>query len=84
MCDKLNCEVCKCSYRYPPKCRYYLEFRNCKFSDYCHFSHKTIESVETSEEKNNMKKEIEWMKKNILSIENKVKIKDSEIDKQLQ
>ena len=40
ICENGYCEIKECSYRHPKECRFWKEFRMCKFGDYCYFNHK--------------------------------------------
>ena len=61
LCEDENCEIKSCLSRHPKACRYFSEFKMCKFGEYCHFTHKvsaddskcemedTVDKVETIE-----------------------------------
>ena len=38
-CSNEKCEILKCSFRHPKICRYFRDFRNCKFGEWCSFRH---------------------------------------------
>ena len=40
LCEEENCEIKSCLSRHPRFCRYFSEFKMCKFGDYCRFAHK--------------------------------------------
>ena len=64
-CENDNCQVKGCPYRHPRKCRYYIEYNNCKFGSYCKFSHDVIPLKKHNEEINDLKKQIKDLKKEI-------------------
>ena len=39
VCDDAKCEVFKCEKRHPKICRYYRDFRRCKFTVGCKYKH---------------------------------------------
>ena len=39
-CENKFCEIENCPLRHPKNCRYFQQFRRCKFGDYCSFAHK--------------------------------------------
>ena len=45
LCEETMCKTEDCQKRHPKKCRFYLEFKYCKFGSYCSFSHKIGENV---------------------------------------
>ena len=45
-CEKVNCEIEKCSHRHPRDCRFFLQFGRCKFGDYCSFNHSILNKAE--------------------------------------
>ena len=73
-CENDECETFKCLKRHPRSCRYFEEFRRCKFGEFCSFAHKI-------KEKNDIPNEVTVdLEARIEVLENKVKDKDSEID----
>ena len=79
-CENDNCQVKGCPYRHPRKCRYYIEYNNCKFGSYCKFSHDLIPLKKHNEEINDLKKQIKDLKKEIIEKDIELKKKDEEID----
>ena len=43
-CYKSSCEVGACDLRHSKICKYYREFKRCKFGQYCYFDHKETDS----------------------------------------
>ena len=39
-CEDKSCEIFNCNKRHPKQCRYYKEFKRCKYNEYCRFDHK--------------------------------------------
>ena len=39
ICEKKGCEIDKCSQRHPRSCKYFQEFKRCKFGSYCLYRH---------------------------------------------
>ena len=39
ICESESCETSKCPKRHPKACKFYAEYRRCKFGDYCSYSH---------------------------------------------
>ena len=52
-CDDNNCDISACKKRHPKICRYFRDFRKCKYLDYCRYKHGmnvnniTIKQIET-------------------------------------
>ena len=38
-CGNRECCVSKCNTRHPRECRYFRDYRRCKFGEYCAFDH---------------------------------------------
>ena len=73
ICENSACDISNCSYRHPKVCKWYREYRYCKF-DPCLFLHK-----ENDANIDILKKENEAILKNIESIEIAVKEIDAKI-----
>ena len=78
--QNVNCEVQKCSFRHPRKCRYYLDYNNCKFGNYCKFSHDVIPKKKHIEEIEKVEKQIVDLKKEIIEKDTELKKKEEEIN----
>ena len=39
-CQNSECDGNKCERRHPHSCKFFLEFKRCKFGEYCRFLHK--------------------------------------------
>ena len=70
----------RCSLWHPKKCRYYIEYSNCKFGIYCRFSHDLIPIKKHKEEIDKVKKQIEALNQDITEKENELKKRDEEIN----
>ena len=51
ICESLECEPRKCTLRHPKVCSFYRDYRFCKFSEYCSFSHNTRNNLNDGLEK---------------------------------
>ena len=71
VCENYYCESVKCSKRHPRKCKFYQEYRRCKFGDYCSYSHEVKELFPL----NNM----DDIKERLEALEKDVKVKEAEI-----
>ena len=94
-CDAIKCDGKKCSYRHPKICRYYLNFKYCKFGEYCRYDHRKLESEESVKEKkrlienvnekdnliDQLKKELDEKQKQIKALELSLEEKEKEIIK---
>jgi len=78
-CENVSCDVKRCSFRHPRKCRYYLEYKNCKFGSYCKYSHDLTPMDTHVEEIDKLKKNIDDLKKVIAEKDTELKEKDEEI-----
>ena len=38
-CEDINCEIVNCQKRHPRKCKFFLEYKRCKFGDFCSYEH---------------------------------------------
>ena len=52
-CEKFSCDIEKCSLRHPRKFKFYMEYRRCKFGEYCSYSH--VNDIESSDLKDDFK-----------------------------
>ena len=79
-CENGECSVIDCDLRHPRKCKFFMEYRNCKFRDYCKFSHEILDDRIKSDEINELRNKLEEMKENIIKKDQEIKQKDKEID----
>ena len=70
-CEKLDCEIRDCPLRHPKVCRFFTDFRFCKFGEWCKFSHEVLRNASSSNE------EIERLQNKLMAVENDLK-KNSE------
>ena len=70
-CEKLDCEIRDCPLRHPKVCRFFRDFRFCKFGEWCKFSHEVLRNASSSNE------EIERLQNKLMAVENDLK-KNSE------
>ena len=40
ICDNTSCEIRNCNLRHPKICKFYRDYRRCKFGEWCYFLHK--------------------------------------------
>ena len=60
-CENLQCDVSQCQKRHPRACKYFTNFKRCKFGNYCKFRHDLKENgLETT------------LSTKVLNLENKV------------
>ena len=78
-CENEHCDIRECPLRHPKKCRYFVEFKNCKFGTYCKFGHDAIENKQVDKEIETIKKQLEEVKHDIGKKENEMKLRDEEI-----
>ena len=63
-CSNKNCEIQKCSLRHPRTCRYFRDFGNCKFGEWCLFNHEIPISKEMEELRKTFDSKIDTFKSN--------------------
>ena len=78
-CSKLDCEL-----RHPRNCRYFSKYAYCKFGEYCKFKHEELRNSGKDKEIDNLKSEIETLRKDIEEKETAIQNKDDEISKHLE
>ena len=71
ICETIQCSEEKCSKRHPRTCRYFRDYRRCKFGSYCTFSHDVP--------KNSDHCEIKVLKEKVDNLEKIISDKDLEI-----
>ena len=74
-CEETSCETKKCLKRHPRNCKFYYDFRRCKFGDYRSFSHKTLENGISAPENDlkDMKARLATLEELMEEKENKIK-----------
>ena len=82
-CENVKCLKPDCQLRHPKKCRYFSEYRYCKFGEYCRFGHDKVMKSNIDKEIEKLKCEIKTYKKVIEEKDSKIKEKDFEIKKML-
>ena len=78
-CDNDGCEIWECSFRHPKSCRYFQEYRKCKFGDYCKFSHDLLVNG-NDKEISEIKAKLEDLRLGIINKEKEIEIKNKQID----
>lgn len=76
-CENLECDVISCNLRHPKICRFYRDYRRCKFGEWCCFRHveKNLESnKEVIDRIKNIEKLIAEKDAKITNLENKMKL----------
>ena len=64
-CEKKNCKIWNCSLRHPKTCRFFREYKRCKFGEFCKFSHDQLTEKNYSEDIGGMMEKLECLKKDI-------------------
>ena len=72
ICDDSSCDISNCKLRHPRICKFYREFRKCKFSEWCSYVH-----IENENDLDDLKKENEKM---LTNIEKEIYEKDKVIE----
>ena len=73
-----DCDIQKCSKRHPRECRYWTEYKRCKFGDYCSFKHTSKRPTISDTEDIDM--ELEDLKSKLESINKLLEVKDKQIE----
>ena len=68
ICEKSECDISMCSFRHPKVCKYYRDYRKCKFNP-CMFLHVEKENDPETEK---LKKENESILKQIVNLEKNI------------
>ena len=56
-CENVSCEITSCKLRHPRTCKFFREFKKCKFSEWCSFKHiKTDQNIKQFNNKEIMEK----------------------------
>ena len=69
-CENEQCEIRECPLRHPKKCRYFVEFNNCKFGTFCKFGHDAIEKRKVDKDIETLQKQLVEVKHDICEKEN--------------
>ena len=83
-CENGGCSIKDCNLRHPRKCKFFIEFNNCKFRDYCKFSHEMLDDRTRNGEINELMNKLEEMKAKIIKKDREIHQKDMEIDRLLK
>ena len=75
ICQKSSCETFTCRQRHPNPCKFYVNYKRCKFSP-CAFKH---EEVAPREDSRDFEKEIKMISDKMNDLENIIHKKDSQI-----
>ena len=75
VCENIDCSEDECSKRHPRTCRYFRDYRRCKFGSYCSFSH----DVSIIIEKNTDNIEMKVLKEKVEKLEKIISDKDVKI-----
>ena len=78
-CQNVQCSVRDCSFRHPRECRYFRDYGNCKFGEFCKFNHKAFRN-ENNIEIDEIKKKLEELKSQIDAKNKEINHKNSEIE----
>ena len=66
LCDREGCDTTSCDKRHPKPCRYWRDYGNCKFQNYCLYGHRSYEIRKTEFE--TMKNKLELLEIQISQI----------------
>ena len=44
-CENSSCDIFNCNKRHPKECRYFKEFKRCKYNEYCRYEHNVSSEV---------------------------------------
>lgn len=72
LCDINNCDQRNCSLQHPRDCFYYKKYKNCKFGDWCRYSHNITDITE--EQFKTISVEIETLKSEISALKEENKL----------
>ena len=80
-CENSSCDISVCILRHPRRCKFYSEYKRCKYGEWCRFEHvENLNNVEIDD----LKKENESILTKLAGIENTLKEKDNLIESLLQ
>ena len=82
ICDEEACEIENCHSRHPRDCRFFRDYRKCKFGDYCSYNHQNFNAKlddSVQNELENVKEDLKTMKAKVNELENEVKEKDRHV-----
>jgi DNA repair exonuclease SbcCD ATPase subunit len=68
LCDKPSCDISNCMLRHPKKCKFYTEYKRCKF-DPCAYKH-----IENQSDIENIKKENQALLDRIDNVDKEIKL----------
>ena len=77
ICSEKTCDITSCNKRHPRACKYFKNFRRCKFSPWA-FKHETDPSINDFE---NVNKEINNISERLLALDQVINDNNKEIDK---
>ena len=75
ICNDKSCEIKNCNLRHPKICKFYRDYRMCKFGEWCYFLHSEIQSIDT--------KSVDDLKKDFNEKNEEIKRKMKEIDEKI-
>ena len=80
ICSNPLCEIKSCNLRHPKVCKYFRDYKRCKFGEWCYFAHSNNNNIDDLE--NAMNEKCEDLKAQVEQIELKIEaleIKEMEI-----
>ena len=81
LCEIQSCEAQKCPKRHPRVCKYYYEYRRCKFGSFCSFSHRVSgNSIENENKIIEMERKISNLEKAVAENEDRIKKLKDKLD----
>ena len=78
-CSNEKCEILRCSLRHPKICRYFRDFGNCKFGEWCSFRHEIKVNKDIEDMKKTLDAKIETYETRLKTLETCLAEKDVNI-----
>ena len=69
-CENSTCEIRSCNLRHPRKCKWFREYRRCKFGEWCSFDH--VDSIDNEDSIKEIFEKLENLTKIILEKDEKI------------
>ena len=76
ICENGRCSASNCNLRHPRNCKYFLQYRYCKFGQFCRFNHEEKGKEHTNEEIDILKLDLEKLKQEIHEKDKNINRKD--------
>ena len=79
ICENGRCSASNCNLRHPRNCKYFFQYRYCKFGQFCRFNHEEKGKEHTNEEIDILKLDLEKLKQEIHEKDKNINRKELEI-----